>query len=153
MMPPTGNLKRLFIKDDEKFKSISLENASNLSELSVSLERVLTGREGKPVSDLVTFVGTLSKVKILPLNGMFPQLLDEAPVLPMLLPSSYSLKILELKGVNFMDLNQISVVVLLLTSAPNLQELYVEASTIERAKPGTSLGLSKMLGLLHNFSP
>nr|XP_016509673.1 PREDICTED: protein SUPPRESSOR OF GENE SILENCING 3-like isoform X1 [Nicotiana tabacum] len=153
MMPPTGNLKRLFIKDDEKFKSISLENASNLSELSVSLERVVTGREGKPVSDLVTFVGTLSKVKILPLNGMFPQLLDEAPVLPMLLPSSYSLKILELKGVNFMDFNQISVVVLLLASAPNLQELYVEASTIERAKPGTSLGLSKMLGLLHNFSP
>lgn len=56
------------------------------------------------------------------------QLLDEAPVLPMLLPSSYSLKILELKGVNFMDFNQISVVVLLLASAPNLQELYVEVS-------------------------
>lgn len=85
MMPPTGNLKRLFIKDDEKFKSISLENASNLSELSVSLERVVTGREGKPVSDLVTFVGTLSKVKILPLNGMFPQVFSAIEIISTLL--------------------------------------------------------------------
>ncbi|XP_009773187.2 F-box/FBD/LRR-repeat protein At1g13570-like [Nicotiana sylvestris] len=83
-----SNLKRFLIKDDEKFKSISLENASNLSEVSVSLERVVTGREGKPVSDLGTLVDTLPKVKILRLNGMFLQLLDETPVLPMLSPSS-----------------------------------------------------------------
>ncbi|XP_060173077.1 F-box/FBD/LRR-repeat protein At1g13570-like isoform X1 [Lycium barbarum] len=123
-------LKSLFIKADT-FKSISLKNTPKLSKVSVYLERALIGLETRHVSDLVMFVGSMSNVKILQLDGKFLQLLAETPFPPTLRTPPDSLKILELKDVNFMDLNQVSVVVCLLRSAPNLQELYIEASTVE----------------------
>ncbi|XP_060210141.1 F-box/FBD/LRR-repeat protein At1g13570-like [Lycium barbarum] len=125
------NLKRLFIEADDELKSISLEKAPNLSEVSVYLKRVVIGPEGNHVSDLVMFVGSLPNVKLLRLDGKCLQLLAEPPVPTMISRSPYSLKILELKSLNFMDFDQISVVVCLLRSAPNLQELSIEASTIK----------------------
>ncbi|XP_060215733.1 uncharacterized protein LOC132642675 [Lycium barbarum] len=65
------------------------------------------------------------------LNGKFLQLLAKTPVPPILSPSPDSLKIIEFKGVNFMNFDEISVVVCLIRSAPNLQELHIEASTVE----------------------
>ncbi|XP_060210148.1 F-box/FBD/LRR-repeat protein At1g13570-like isoform X2 [Lycium barbarum] len=125
------NLKSLFIEADDKLKSISLEKAPNLSEVSVYLKRVVIGLEGNYVSHLVMFVGSLPNVKLLRLDGKCLQLLAEPPVPTMISRSPYSLKILELKSLNFMDFDQISVVVCLLRSAPNLHELYIEASTLK----------------------
>uniref|UniRef100_A0A1S3ZDD3 F-box/FBD/LRR-repeat protein At1g13570-like n=1 Tax=Nicotiana tabacum TaxID=4097 RepID=A0A1S3ZDD3_TOBAC len=62
-----SKLKKLRIKAYDKFKSISLENAPNLNEVSVMLERVVIGN---PNSDLVKFVGSLPKVKTIRVNGM-----------------------------------------------------------------------------------
>lgn len=61
--------------------------------------------------DLVKFMDDLSRVEILRLNGKFLQLLAETPVPPILSTSPDSLKIIELKGVNFMNFDEISAVV------------------------------------------
>ncbi|XP_055809505.1 F-box/FBD/LRR-repeat protein At1g13570-like [Solanum dulcamara] len=121
-----SKLKRLSIKADDKFESISLEKAPNLTEVFVSLERVVIGLKGNPISDFVKLVNSLPKVKILRLNGNFLQLLAETPV-PSMLPTS--LKILQLKGVNFTKFDQISAVVCLIRNSPNLEQLYIESST------------------------
>nr|XP_016480293.1 PREDICTED: F-box/FBD/LRR-repeat protein At1g13570-like [Nicotiana tabacum] len=131
-------LKRLRIKAYDKFESISLENAPNLTEVSVMLDRIVTdsdkvviGLEANPNSDLVKFVDSCPRVELLCLNGKFLQLLAQTPVPPKLSTSPDSLKILEFKGVNFMNFDEISAVVCLIRSAPNLQELYIEASTVK----------------------
>ncbi|MCD7461296.1 hypothetical protein HAX54_045833 [Datura stramonium] len=103
-----SKLKKLSIKADDKFESISLENAPNLTEVSVLLEKVKIGRKGNPISDLVSFVNSLPKVKILRLNGKFLQFLTETPVPPMLPTLPNSLKILQVEGVNFTNVDQIS---------------------------------------------
>ncbi|MCE3215901.1 hypothetical protein HAX54_004023, partial [Datura stramonium] len=68
--------------------------------------------------------------EVLRLSGKFLQLLAETPVPPILSTSRDSLKIIELKGVNFVNFDEISAVVCLIRSAPNLLELYIEASTV-----------------------
>ncbi|XP_016501098.1 F-box/FBD/LRR-repeat protein At1g13570-like [Nicotiana tabacum] len=61
-----SKLKRLHIKAFDNFESISLENAPNLTEVTVTLERLVIGLEGgKLISDLVKLVGSLPKLKIL----------------------------------------------------------------------------------------
>ncbi|KAK4357675.1 hypothetical protein RND71_023285 [Anisodus tanguticus] len=128
----TGSkLQRLCIKADDELESISLENAPNLTEVSVTLDKVVIGLESNPNSDMVKFVDGLPRVEILRLNGKFLQLLAQTPVPPILSTSPVSLKIIELKGVNFTNFDEISAVVCLIRSAPNLQELHIEASTIE----------------------
>uniref|UniRef100_A0A1U7WUA7 F-box/FBD/LRR-repeat protein At1g13570-like n=2 Tax=Nicotiana sylvestris TaxID=4096 RepID=A0A1U7WUA7_NICSY len=123
-----SKLKKLRIKAYDKFKSISLENAPNLNEVSVMLERVVIGN---PNSDLVKFVGSLPKVKTIRVNGMCLKLLAKTPVPPILWKSPDFLKVIELKGLKFIDFKQISAAVCLIRSALNLQELYIEASTAE----------------------
>nr|XP_016479337.1 PREDICTED: uncharacterized protein LOC107800640 [Nicotiana tabacum] len=49
----------------------------------------------------------------------------------MLSTSPLSLKIIKLKGVNFMDFGQISLAASLIRRATNLQELHIEASTVK----------------------
>ncbi|XP_060215834.1 F-box/FBD/LRR-repeat protein At1g13570-like [Lycium barbarum] len=126
-----SKLQQLFVKVDDDFKSISLENAPNLTEVSVTLDKVVIGLEGNPKFGLVNIVDGLSRVEILRLNGKFLQLLAEPPVLPILSTSLDSLNIIELKGVNFMNFDEISAVVCLIRSASNLHELHIEASTVE----------------------
>ncbi|KAH0644101.1 hypothetical protein KY289_035075 [Solanum tuberosum] len=124
-----SKLQRLFIKVDDDFQSISLENVPNLTEVSITLDKVVLGLENNPKSDLV--LDSLPSLEILRLNGKFLQLLAETLVPPILSTSLDSLKIIELKGVDFMSFDEISFVVFLIRSAPNLQELRIEASTVE----------------------
>ncbi|XP_019244691.1 PREDICTED: F-box/FBD/LRR-repeat protein At1g13570-like [Nicotiana attenuata] len=77
-----SNLLR--IKAAYMFQSISLENASNLAEVYVTLESLEIGLEGNPIFDLVKFVGSLRNVKRLVLDGKFLQLLAGTPVPPTL---------------------------------------------------------------------
>ncbi|KAG5603688.1 hypothetical protein H5410_025180 [Solanum commersonii] len=87
-----SKLQRLFIKVDDDFQSISLENVPNLTEVSITLDKVVLGLENNPKSDLV-----LDSLEILRLNGKFLQLLAETLVPPILSTSLDSLKIIELK--------------------------------------------------------
>ncbi|PHT25061.1 hypothetical protein CQW23_35291 [Capsicum baccatum] len=66
-------LERLFIKADDNFQSISLEKAPNLSDVYLSPGKIVEGQEGNCVSDLVTFMGCLPKVKLLGFDSQFLQ--------------------------------------------------------------------------------
>ncbi|PHU18809.1 hypothetical protein BC332_09960, partial [Capsicum chinense] len=119
-------LERLFIKADDNFQSISLEKAPNLSDVYLYPGKIVEGQEGNCVSDLVTFMGCLPKVKLLDFDSQFLQLLSGTPAPPMLLTAPLSLTIIKLKGVNFLDFDQMGVVVCLIRSAWNLKELFIE---------------------------
>ncbi|MCD7454470.1 hypothetical protein HAX54_024909 [Datura stramonium] len=63
-------------------------------------------------------------------------LLAKKPVPPILSTSPDSLKIIELKGVNFINFDKISAIVCLIRSAPNLHKLHIGVSPlIERSRP------------------
>lgn len=66
-----SKLQRLFIKVANAFQSISVENAPNLIEVSIILDKVVIGLEGDEV--LRKFLDHLSNVEILRLNGKFIQ--------------------------------------------------------------------------------
>ncbi|XP_009783981.1 F-box/FBD/LRR-repeat protein At1g13570-like [Nicotiana sylvestris] len=68
-----SKLKVLSIKADDKFESISLENAPNLTKVTVALERAVIGLEDNPIANLGKFGDCLAKVKLLRLNGKFLQ--------------------------------------------------------------------------------
>ncbi|MCE5167149.1 hypothetical protein HAX54_039513, partial [Datura stramonium] len=69
-----SKLHQLFVKVGDDFNSISLENAPNLTEVSVMLDKVVLGLESDPAeSGLVKFMDDLSKVEVLRLSGKFLQ--------------------------------------------------------------------------------
>ncbi|MCD9560872.1 hypothetical protein HAX54_019693 [Datura stramonium] len=76
--------------------------------------------------DLIKFMDDLYRVKILCLNCKFLQLLAETPVSSILSTSLDSTKIIELRDVNFMNFDEISIVVCLIRSVLNFHELYIE---------------------------
>ncbi|PHT48499.1 hypothetical protein CQW23_12707 [Capsicum baccatum] len=123
-----SKLERFSMKVDD-YKPISLENAPNLTEVSVMLDKVVLGTE----HDLLKFLDGLSSVEILHLNSKFLHgmllllsgglsktvssisskivLLGEILVPPILSTSPDSLKIIYFKGVSFMNFDEINPVV------------------------------------------
>ncbi|CAL5396314.1 unnamed protein product [Camellia sinensis] len=118
-----------FLRCKGLFSSICFKNTPQLARVSIYLNKEVL-MEGES-SNSVMFFGSLPVVEFLELNGYYVMGMAAGKV-PKMLPTTLShLKILELNDICFGEPNEVSIVLCLIRSSPNLAKIKIEACTRE----------------------
>lgn len=118
-----------FLRCKGLFSSICFKNTPQLARVSIYLNKEVL-MEGES-SNSVMFFGSLPVVEFLELNGYYVMGMAAGKV-PKTLPTTLNhLKILELNDICFGEPNEVSIVLCLIRSSPNLAKIKIEACTRE----------------------
>ncbi|KAF7827911.1 F-box/FBD/LRR-repeat protein [Senna tora] len=127
------NLRILLIEGSGVLKSICLKKLNNLVDLTIILERSMENLDGGRRSNLVDFFSSLPNIEKLRLVDGYIKFLSTGSIQEKLSMMIYSLKHLVLHEISFTERGQISLLVCLLKSSPNLVEFEI---TIHNLEPG-----------------
>ncbi|TKY69468.1 F-box/FBD/LRR-repeat protein [Spatholobus suberectus] len=116
--------KALHVQGDQVIKSICLEKAKNMTDLSLMVDEPGDDFESDTVSNLIK---GLSKIESICLGEGYIKIFSVG-ILPERLQRSLNcLKYLDLFGVNFNETRELLFVISLLESSPNLEKLSIES--------------------------
>ncbi|GFZ18382.1 hypothetical protein Acr_27g0001210 [Actinidia rufa] len=123
-------LKTLSATDSGNLQLKYFKRSLNLSILSIALGKT-AGNQGQDITTKwSTFLATVSNISKLSFDGFFLKLLDPGTLIAKRSVAFNNLEHLELNELSFDDLNQISCVLWLLNSSPNLRKLDMKVSKV-----------------------